>query len=109
MAHTTADKLQYLSEAKELIRQAIISMGVSVPANTPLKEYATKILAISTDATATASDILEDKTAYAGGNKITGTYNVMTAEIEEVGGSLTETTGIVDEILGDILNEETSE
>ena len=37
MAHTTADKLQYLSEAKELIRQAIISMGVSVPANTPLK------------------------------------------------------------------------
>lgn len=101
MAHTTADKLQYLSEAKELIRQAIISMGVSVPVNTPLKEYATKILAISTDATATTDDILESKTAYAGGNKITGTFNVMSTEIPEVGGTLTESEDLIDDILGE--------
>lgn len=106
MAHTTADKLQYLSEAKELIRQAIISMGVSVPANTPLKEYATKILAIPTytdtsDANATAGDLILNKTAYAQGNKLTGTFDVMTSNIPEVGGNLTQTEALADEILGE--------
>lgn len=106
MAHTTADKLQYLSEAKELIRQAIISMGVSVPANTPLKEYATKILAIPTytdtsDANATAGDLSLNKTAYVQGNKVVGTFDVMNSNIPEVGGSLTQTETIVDTILGE--------
>lgn len=56
MANTTADKLTYLREAKELIRQAIITMGVDVPANTPLKAYATKILSIQTGIDTTVVD-----------------------------------------------------
>lgn len=101
MAHTTADKLQYILEAKELIRQAIISMGVAVPTNTPLKEYATKILAISSDANATAEDLFLNKTAYVQGSKITGTFDVMNTTIPEIGGSLTETEALADEILGE--------
>jgi len=102
MAHTTADKLQYLSEAKELIRQAIITMGVNVPANTPLKEYATKILAITSDANATASDIFIDKTAYVNGVKLTGTFDVVNSEIPEIGGTINEADTIVDEIIGEV-------
>ena len=110
MANTTADKLTYLREAKELIRQAIITMGVNVPSDTPLKEYATKILSIQTgtdtsDATATASDLVLDKTAYAQGNKLVGTFDVMNSEIPEVGGTITETEDMVDDLLGDILGE----
>ena len=105
MAHTTADKLTYLREAKALIRQAIIDMGVSVPANTPLKEYATKILSITSDANATADDLMLNKTAYVQGNKLTGTFDVMNSEIPEVGGTITETEDMVDDLLGDILGE----
>ena len=106
MAHTTADKLQYLSEAKALIRQAIIDMGVPVPANTPLKDYATKILSIQTgtdtsDANATSADLKLNKTAYAQGNKLTGTFDVMTSEIDEIGGTITEADDMADEILGE--------
>lgn len=99
MANTTADKLQYLREAKALIRNAIETMGVSVPLNTPLKEYANKILSISSDSTATAEDIKLNKTAYSGGQLITGTFDVMNDNIPEIGGSISEIEDVVDDIL----------
>lgn len=101
MANTTADKLTYLREAKELIRQAIITMGVDVPVNTPLKAYATKILSITSDANATAGDLFLNKTAYVNGTKLVGTFDVINSEIPEIGGSIEEADTIVDEIIGE--------
>lgn len=43
---TIADKLTYLGQTKSEIRDAIISKGVSVPANTTFREYAGKIRGI---------------------------------------------------------------
>lgn len=40
---TISDKLAYLAESKEQIRQAIEGMGVSVPSNTPFRQYGEKV------------------------------------------------------------------
>lgn len=98
---TTADKLNYLIETKNAIKEAIISMGVTIDDSTPFRDYASKILEISSDTTAVASDILLNKTAYSQGEKITGTYNVMTEDIPEVGGTIEETINLADDILGE--------
>jgi len=47
---TIAEKLQDIMNSKEQIRQAIESQGVSVPSNTPLSQYASKIGSITCDA-----------------------------------------------------------
>ena len=99
MAHTTADKLQYLIEAKALIKNAIETMGVEVPEDTPLKEYANKILSISTDATAQASDIKLNETAYSGGQLITGTFDIVNDDIPEIGASISDVETVVNDIL----------
>ena len=44
---TTADKLKYLTETKQAIKNAIIEMGVEIDDNTPFREYANKILEIT--------------------------------------------------------------
>ena len=44
---TTTDKLTYLQETKEAIKNAIIDKGVEVPQETTFREYATKINEIS--------------------------------------------------------------
>lgn len=50
---TLEEKLNYLNETKNLIRQALIAKGVEVPENTPFREYAEKIntIVVSTDQT----------------------------------------------------------
>jgi hypothetical protein len=46
---TTAEKLTHLSQTKSDIRDAIIAKGVSVPAETTFRDYATKVSDIKTD------------------------------------------------------------
>lgn len=46
---TIADKISYLNTTKELIKAAIESKGVSVPAGTPFRGYAGLVESISSD------------------------------------------------------------
>lgn len=83
---TTAEKLAYLAESKEQIRQAIEEMGVSVPSNTPFRQYGEKIEGIPRKAAQTYMPGTKNQTIEAGqyltGNQtITGDANLLPENI----------------------------
>lgn len=95
---TVADKLNYLNETKEDIKNALINKGVTVNDNDTFRSYANKILDVqsgldTSDATATAEHISEGYIAYSKGERIVGTAQladpeVMTSLISSIDNSL---------------------
>ena len=79
---TTAEKLAYLNNTKNAIKDAIVAKDVEVPDGTTFRQYADLISGISTGlsdedlalATATPEDVTAGKTFYAGDRTLkTGT------------------------------------
>lgn len=74
---TINNKIEYLSETKNLIKNSLKAKKVNIEDNDTFRSYANKItnataLVDTSDGTATTEDIVKDKTAYVNGEKVIG-------------------------------------
>lgn len=87
---TPREGLDYLSETKALIKDAISSKGVTITNSDTFRSYAEKINSIqsldTSDADAQAGDIALDKVAYVKGKRVVG--NMDTSGIFELASSI---------------------
>ena len=81
---TINEQLDLLENTKTNIKQVLINKGQDIDDNTPFSNYADEInnLTDTSDADATASDILNNKVAYVNGNKLTGNIKSYTSSSE---------------------------
>ena len=61
---TITEKLTYLTETKDIIRQAIIDKGVEVATSLPFRKYADKIAEIPSGGSSTSGDLFNTKSCY---------------------------------------------